>query len=310
MSSEPISLLHPHRAAPQTAADFTARFAPIGAEARDAIAATPYLRECSGGIYADLDPDLTLDYMLRRFVRPLARHVEIETASLLDCASGFGWLAFAWLRAGGASAILVDMDAKRLEAARSIARVLGVEDRCRFIRSALQDIDLKGEQVDVFASIETLEHVGRANVAACVSTISHLARRAVLLTSPNFIFPQIAHDTGLPFAHWLPTKARRFYAAKAGRLALDHGNHFLKPWDLLPLARKFRPVSAYQTFASIAEFDAFFPHYMPYGGDDRLRRRAAPKSGQRAITQLLGRILGPYSFALAPNFASIWLRRT
>jgi hypothetical protein len=309
LSSEPISLPERRRAAPETAADFTARFAPIGAEARAAIAATPYLKECSGGIYADLDPDLTLDYMLRRFVRPLARHVDIASATMLDCASGFGWLSFAYLKAGGARSILVDMDARRLDAARDIARRLGVEERCGFVRSALQDIDLKENDIDVFASVETLEHVGRANVAACISTISHLARRAVLLTSPNYIFPVIAHDTGLPLAHWLPAKARRFYAAKAGRLALDHGNHFLRPWDLWPLAAKFRPVTAYQTFDTMAEFDAFFPHYMPYGGVDKLRRRAAPKAGQRTIMQVLGGVLGPWSFALAPNLASIWLRR-
>jgi ubiquinone/menaquinone biosynthesis C-methylase UbiE len=274
-----------------------------------AIAAIDYLRDYDDGIYRDLDVELTLDYMRRRFVVPLSRHVEIGTASLLDCASGFGWLAFAYLLSGGSHAVLVELDPHRLDAARAIARLLGVERRCSFLGDRLQDIAIASDGIDVFASIETLEHVGRENVRTSLRNMARIARKAVVLTTPNFLFPAVAHDTELPFAHWLPAGLRHRYAAAAGRAALDRGNHFLMPWDLAPLAAKFRPVTRYQTFASREEYERFYPHYMPYGPKQPRRWRDAPRSGQRTMQIALARMLGPWSFALAPNLASIWLRR-
>jgi ubiquinone/menaquinone biosynthesis C-methylase UbiE len=275
-----------------------------------AIAGIEYLRDYDDGIYRDLDIELTLDYMRRRFVVPLSRHVEIGNATLLDCASGFGWLAFAYLLSGGKHAVLVELDQRRLDAARAIAGCLGVEKRCSFLGDRIQDIAIASDGVDIFASIETLEHVGSENVRASLRNIARIARQAVVLTTPNFLFPIVAHDTELPFAHWLPAPLRRRYAKAAGRAALDRGNHFLMPWDLAPLAAKFRPVSRYQTFASREEYERFYPHYLPYGPKQVRRWRDAPRSGQRAMHLALGKVLGPYSFALAPNLASIWLRRS
>lgn len=274
-----------------------------------AIAAIDYLREYDDGIYHDLDIELTLDYMRRRFVAPLSRHVEIGTASLLDCASGFGWLAFAYLLAGGKHAVLVELDERRLDAARAIARRIGVEERCSFLSERLQDIAIATDGIDVFASIETLEHVGRENVGQSVRNMARIARRAVILTTPNQLFPVVAHDTELPFAHWLPAALRRPYAKAAGRAAFDRDNHFLMPWDLAPLTTKFRPVTSYQTFASRDEYNRFYPHYMPYGPKQVRRWRDAPRSGQRAMQVALAKALGPWSFTLAPNLASLWLRR-
>ncbi|MGH6989903.1 MAG: class I SAM-dependent methyltransferase [Stellaceae bacterium] len=289
--------------------DARRRTRPIDPVAVRAIRDIAYLHDYDGGIYRDLDFELTLDYMRRRFVMPLRGHLAIETATLLDCATGFGWLGFAWLLAGGAHAILVEMDEARLDAAGEIAARLGVAERCTFRRARLQDIDLADDAVDIFASIETLEHVGRANIAASVTNIARIARRAVVLTTPNFLFPVVAHDTALPFAHWLPTGLRHRYAAAAGRAGRDRGNDFLRPWDLSPLFAKFQPASRYQTFASLADYDAFYPHYLPYGPDERARHRARPKSGQRALQIALAGLGGRWSFALAPNLAALWLRR-
>jgi hypothetical protein len=268
-----------------------------------------YLRDYENGLYRDLDIEMTLDYMRRRFVAPLARHVEIGTATLLDCAAGFGWLAFAYLQAGGRHAILVELDERRLDAARTIARHLGVEDRCSFRAERLQDIALTDNSVEIFSSVETLEHVGRGNIRDSVRNMARIAQHAVILTTPNFIFPVVAHDTGLPLAHWLPAGLRRRYAAAAGRAQLDRGNQFPTPWDLAPLLTKFRPASRFQTFDTGAEFDRFYPHYMPYGGNSAQRLRLKPKAGLRALHSGLATVLGRYSFTLAPNLASLWLRR-
>jgi ubiquinone/menaquinone biosynthesis C-methylase UbiE len=274
-----------------------------------AIADIDYLRDFDDGIYRDLDIELTLDYMRRRFVVPLSRHLDIGSASLLDCAAGFGWLSFAYLLAGGKHAILVELDERRLDAARVMARLLGVEKRCSFLSDRLQDIAIGNDGVDIFASVETLEHVGRANVRASVRNIARIARQAVVLTTPNFLFPMVAHDTELPFAHWLPAGLRRRYAKAAGRDGLDRGNQFPFPWDLAPLTAKFRPVSRYQSFGSRGDFDRFYPHYMPYGPKHVRRWRAAPRPGQRAMQIAWANLLGTWSFALAPNLASLWLRR-
>src|SRR6185437_760603 len=107
----------------------------IADETLKAISEIPYLRAYDDGIYRDLD---------------------IE-ATLLDCASGFGWLAFAYLLAGGKHAVLVELDRQRLDATHDIARLLGVEDRCSFLSDRIQDLPLSDDSVDIFASVETLE---------------------------------------------------------------------------------------------------------------------------------------------------------
>ena len=200
-----------------------------------------YLRTFDDGIYRDLDIELTLDYMRRRFVVPLSRHVDIGTSTIMDCAAGFGWLSFAYVLAGGKQAIFVELDEQRLDAARAIAARLGVERRCLFVAPRIQDIDFGDDAVDVFASVETLEHVGRGNLRACVSNMARLARQAVMLTAPNFLFPVVAHDTELPVAHWLPAGLRHRYATARGRADMDRGNQFPLPWDLAAAARQVPP---------------------------------------------------------------------
>jgi 2-polyprenyl-3-methyl-5-hydroxy-6-metoxy-1,4-benzoquinol methylase len=272
----------------------------------DAVARVPYFRDSQ---YRDLDIPLTLDFMTRRYVAPLGRRVDLASATMADCAAGFGWLSFAFLMAGGRRAVLIDVDEPRLGAAKEIARILRVDDRCEFMLTPLQDVRLGEDSVDIFASIETLEHVGKPNIRPAVAAMARCARQAVLLTTPNFLFPVVAHDTGLPLAHWLPAPVRHAYARRMGKAHADRGNVFLGPWHLAGLARKFRPISRYQTFETLAELDAFYPHYLPYGTDNRHRHRAAPKAGLRRLHVALATVLGPWSFALAPSLASIWLRR-
>ena len=258
--------------------------------------------------YRDLDVDKTLDYMRRRNVEPLRKLVDIEQATLADCAAGYGWLSFAYLQAGGRRAILVDPDAERLKAAAGIAEMLGLASRCEFVCAYLQD--LKIAPVEVFASIETLEHVGRNNIPPCIEVIASTALKAVVLTTPNNWFPSVAHDTGLPLAHWMPLWLRTWYAMAAGRGDRARNNAFLSPLDLRSLEKHgFRPVSKYQTFATYAEFASFYPHYLPYGPNENERSRKSPKAGLAAFVWLAGALAGRRSFAISPNLSSIWVRQ-
>jgi 2-polyprenyl-3-methyl-5-hydroxy-6-metoxy-1,4-benzoquinol methylase len=268
-----------------------------------------YLRWNNSALYRDLDIELTLDYMRRRFVAPLRRHLAISDATLVDCAAGLGWLSFAFLQAGGKRAILVDTDEPLLGAAADIAKSLGLYDRCRFRVEPLQRIALGDDGADIFATVETLEHVGRPQIRPSVRNLARIARQAVILTTPNALFPVVAHDTELPFAHWLPAGRRHFYATALGRADLDQRNQFVAPWELTPLIAKFRPVSRFQTFLDGAEFDRFYPHYAPYGRDNAARFRRQPKRAQRALHTGLAATMGRWSFLFAPNLASIWLRR-
>jgi hypothetical protein len=258
-------------------------------------------------VYRDLNVDLTLDYMRRRYVDPLRSFVNIEQATLADCGCGFGWLSFAYLWAGGRRAILVDQDAKRVEAAARIAELLGYADRCEFHCRHMQNLDIG--PVDVFASIETLEHVGRENIPNCVQAMASSSLKAIILTTPNRWFPLVAHDTGLPLAHWMPLWLRTRYARAAGRGDREMTNAFLSPRDLRPMKeRGFQPISRYQTFPTYSEFESFYPHYLPYGEDEQSRYRSKPKTGLAAYVRIAGTLAGRSSFAFAPNLASIWVR--
>jgi hypothetical protein len=247
--------------------------------------------------------------MRRRYVDPLRPFIHIEQATLADCAAGFGWLSFAFLQAGGRRAILVDPDAKRLESAARIAEMLGYADRCEFRCRLMQHLDI--DPVDVFASIETLEHVGRRNIPACIEAMASRSLKAIVLATPNKWFPVIAHDTQLPFAHWMPLWMRTWYAKAAGRQDRERTNAFVSPLDLRPLVeRGFRPVSKYQTFTAYSDFLSFYPHYLPYGDNDRDRYRTRPKPGLAAYVRMVGALAGRASFAISPNLMSIWVRET
>ena len=270
------------------------------------IRALPHLAD---GIYRDLDIDGTVDFMTRRYLAPIAQRFDLGEVTLADCAAGYGWLSIAFLLRGGKDAILIDPDAARLANAKEICRILGLANRCRFVNRPLQDTGLEKDSVDIFASIETLEHVGRNNVEACMREIARVTRNLVLVTTPNRLFPVVAHDTGLPFAHWMPRPLRRVYASPFGRLPLEHGNRFLAPWDLRPLAAKFVPDSRFTTFRTVDELKRFYPHYLPYGADAARRTRHRPNPLLLRYQMMIAALLRTRSYWLAPNLASVWVRR-
>ena len=189
------------------------------------LAEIDYLRDYDSGIYRDLDLELTLDYMRRRFVAPLARHLDITAATLLDCAVGFR-LARLRLSPRRRQACGAGRDGRRRGStprARS-PRGSASSGAAPSSPTRIQDIDLGEDGVDIFASIETLEHVGRENIRASVRNMARTARRAVVLTTPNFLFPdrRARHRTAVralaagrvaPIATPPPRAAPRWIAA-------------------------------------------------------------------------------------------------
>lgn len=88
---------------------------------------------------------------------------------------------------------------------------------------ALGALPLPDACADIVYCIEVVEHVRRDEGA--LRDLARISRDIVILTTPNLRFPVIAHDTELPFCHWLPPSWRVPYARMFKRT--DRENDFL-----------------------------------------------------------------------------------
>lgn len=270
------------------------------------ILAVPMMRR---SIYRELDVAGTLDYFARRYVLPLARVFDISRCAAVDCAAGHGWFSIAYVLCGGQRSVEVDIHAERLESAREIAEIVGVADRIEFIVSPIQETPLADDSAELFVSIETLEHIGRANIPAALDRMQRIASRGILITTPNRLFPVISHDTALPFAHWMPRGLRRIYAGLLGRQKRNHDNAFLSPFDLRVWRDKFRPASTCLTFQGYREYRDHFPFYLPYGSKASRRQRTSPNPIQAAYFRVASALLGTRSHWVFPTLSRIFARR-
>ena len=260
-------------------------------------------------MYGNLDFEGTLEFFTRRYVTSLKEFFDISRCVVVDCASGYGWFSLAYLWEGGKCAVAIDIDRERLQAAKAIAQILGVADRIRFVHAGVQALPLRRGSVDLVVSIETLEHVGRAHVASSVRELCDVPRRGVLMTTPNKLFPVIAHDTGLPFLHWLPPRARRSIARLVRRAEQDDGNEFLSPFDLQPLAAKFERVSTCMTFKTYADYRGHYPFYLPYGVDSARRHRTRPSFAKALFYRVATAVFGRVTHWVMPSLAGVYVRR-
>jgi 2-polyprenyl-3-methyl-5-hydroxy-6-metoxy-1,4-benzoquinol methylase len=275
----------------------------IDESAVEKIASVPHFQE---SMYSDLSIPHTLEYMRKRYIDPIKSYLDITDLTLADCGAGYGWLSFAFLINGGSRAILYDIDCRRLDAAYQIAVILGLAERCEFICSAMQDIQLPDRSVDIFASVETLEHVGDQNIDACIRLLASATNKMIVLTTPNKLFPIVFHDTRIPFAHWLPPRLRKHYVCLFGKV--DRGrNDFVSPWRLGPIRRHFKPVSSVLTFPSIRSWEVSYPFQSPYGKGDRWRTR--PPAILKMAYGLSASLLRQNSYYLSPNLCRIWVRK-
>lgn len=266
----------------------------------------PYFQ---ASIYHDLDIQGTLEFFTRRYVNPLAALFDLPVTKVVDCGAGFGWFSFAYLLCGGSQAIAVDIDEPRLMAAKTIAKILGLADRLRFIVSPVERIPLSTDETDIFVSIETLEHIGRQNIRPALQKINQVAAQAILITTPNQLFPVVAHDTRIPFLHWLPPKRRRMIAKALGREEMEHGNEFLTPFDIELLMKKFRPWSTCLTFRDFREFQSHYPFYLPYGNHPGKRLQRRPSKIKAFYYRMAAALLGSRSYWLMPSLTTLLIRR-
>lgn len=268
------------------------------------------LTHFSNSAYHNLNIAGTLDFFTRRYVIPISKLVNISECIAVDSGCGYGWFSVAYLLNGGKGSIAMDLDPDRLSAARKISSIFSLkEDRIEFICSPIEETPLPQNSADIFVSIETLEHVGLQKVQPALSRIRDIASKIILITTPNKLFPIIAHDTRLPFVHWLPPGRRRLIARIFNRSSMDRGNEFLTPFDLNIILDKFRPISTCLTYLSFREYIEDFPIYVPYGCDENLRFKAAPPRFKSLYYFLVSHLLGTHSYWAMPTLTSIFIRR-
>lgn len=253
--------------------------------------------------YRDLDIARTLEFYKKRYVDQLAKVRAIDAATVIaDIGTGYGWLAMTLALLTPAKVIAIEMDAERLAAGREIASILGVADRIEWRAEPLGGIGLPDRSIDIVYCIEVLEHV-RASRAA-LADLARLSRDVLIVTTPNKWFPVIAHDTRLPFCHMLPLPARQVYARAMKRTDCENDNIFLSPLMLRRALADYRPVSGFLHYASLDDYLATYPFYLPYlgagGGEQRSVGRA-----KLAWYRLASR-LGRNSAFVMPNLAGVY----
>jgi Methyltransferase domain len=275
---------------------------PLSTEQTQAIRAIPHF---SRGVYRDIDLDGAIDYYRRRYVEPLGAFTGLGPEDVVaDIGTGYGWLAIAFALHSPARIIAVDMDEARLDAARRIAGILGVDHRIDWRVGKLGELPLADGEARVVYCIEVIEHIGRSRPA--VRDLGRVAAEMIIVTTPNLYFPVIAHDTGLPFCHWLPLPLRARYAKLCGREARENDNLFWSPRSLLAEIPAFRVVSRFLHFASRRDYLATFPIYVPYVGGGMRRRDGRLKSLYYRAASMLGR----HSLYAMPSLACTLRRRS
>jgi len=218
----------------------------------------------SEGHYGNLNIADTLAFYTDRYVKQILDFSPVDKDMIVaDIGTGFGWLCMAFAYATDVKIIAIDQNKERLDAGKLIARILGIEDRIDWRVGGLQDLPLKDGEVDIVYCIEVLEHVYKSDDA--ISELCRVSSEFIVLTTPNLWFPVIAHDTQLPFCHWLPVPMRKVSARLCNRTNRENDNLFWSPYTLMKRMHGFQPISNWLHYSSYERFLDTFPYYLPYG---------------------------------------------
>ena len=272
----------------------------LSEQTKAAIRAVPYFRESR---YVDLDVSGTIDYFRRKFVESIPTKPLTAEHVVTDIGTGFGWLAMAAALHSPARVIAVDPDVARLKAAEAIAGLLGLEGRIEWRPGSVERLPVRDRESDVTFCIEVLEHT--FGNPAGFKELDRVTGRYLIFTTPNAAFPVIAHDTQLPFCHWLPASLRDSYARLFRRGHKQHNNRFWTPWDISRQLPDFKRVSHFMHYRRVEDYFALYPYYLPYGRGG-WRRRPSVESAlyYRLVSRLGG--LTPY---LLPSLSATLERR-
>ena len=179
---------------------------------------------------------------------------------------------------------------------------LEIGDRIDWRIGDLKCIPLTDKEADVVYCIEVLEHIHRSNDA--IRELGRISRDLVVLTTPNLWFPIIAHDTQLPFCHWLPIPMRRIYARLFNRTDRENDNLFWSPYTLKKQMQGFKPISNWPHYSSYKNFLDTFPFYLPYGSGSYVKRMSFFKKAYYNIVSKFG----IFSHWVVPSLSYVFKR--
>ena len=255
------------------------------------------------GMYANLDIPATLDFFYIRYVNQIKNFTEISESTIIsDIGAGFGWLSFAFALNTDARIVAIEPNERRLEAGRKISRVLDIEDRIEWRVGSLGELPMKDKESSISYCIEVLEHVRKDPTT--IQDLCRVSSEFVILTTPNLWFPKIAHDTQLPFCHWLPIPLREIYAKLFNRSEKENDNLFWSPLSLKRNMNGFKRVSSWLHYKNYNDYLATFPYYLPYGKGSFVDKPGKAKKFYYGLISSFG----IKSYFLAPNLAGVYKR--
>jgi len=273
----------------------------VSAEKIERIRAVPHFRE---SMYAELDIVKTLEFYYGRYVKQLIDFTEIDKGTtIVDVGAGYGWLLITFALTTPAKLIAVEIDEPRLEAATRIAKILGVYDKIDWRVGGLGSLPATTNEANVAYCIEVLEHVYRSPDA--LKDLARISSDLLIVTTPNLWFPVIAHDTRLPFCHWLPIPIRIRYAKLFNRHEGEVDNLFWSPATLGRGLRDFKVVSNFLHYSSYTNFKETFPFYLPYGVPEQINTLGKKK---QMYYDLASKLKGASRFVL-PSLACVYKRK-
>ncbi|MFO8234708.1 MAG: class I SAM-dependent methyltransferase [Bacteroidales bacterium] len=254
--------------------------------------------------YSGLKMAETLEFYTKRYVQQLFDFKDVNSNTVIaDIGAGFGWLSMAFVFSTEAKVIAVDPNKERLDAAQEIAEILGVRDRIDWRVGRLGSLPLDDKEAEVVYCIEVLEHVYRDRKA--IPDLCRVSADLLILTTPNLWFPVIAHDTRLPFCHWLPVSLRKPYAKLFKRENEENDNLFWSPLSLRKYMNGYKPVSKWLHYSSLKRFKETYPFYLPYGNGLYVEKIGFFKNMYYEIISKLGM----YSHYLSPSLSYVFRRK-
>jgi 2-polyprenyl-3-methyl-5-hydroxy-6-metoxy-1,4-benzoquinol methylase len=255
--------------------------------------------------YRDLDIRQTLTFYHKRYVQQLTDFKgKIEDSTIIaDVGAGYGWLAMAFAFSTNAKVIAIEPDEARLEAGKEISDILGVGEKIDWRVGSLEELPMEDKYADVIYCIEVLEHVYKSESA--VHNLCRACKEWLIVTTPNLWFPIIAHDTQLPFCHWLPIPLRKIYARVFNRQDREIDNLFWSPYSLRKNMPDFRPVSDWLIYSSYKKHLETFPFYLPYGRGRWVKSMGLPKRMYYSVVSKVGL----YSHWLVPSLSYVFQRQ-
>ncbi len=269
----------------------------------DMVSSIREIEHLSRGHYRNLDIEMTLAFYTDRYVKQIFEFKPVGSdTTIVDVGSGYGWLCMAFAYSTQARIIAIERDKERLEAGKEIANILGIADKIDWRVGSLEKLPLEEREADIVYCIEVLEHVYKSEGA--IHELCRVANDIVVVTTPNLWFPIIAHDTQLPFCHWLPIPMRKIYAKIFNRDKRENDNIFWSPYSLHKNMKGFRPISNWLHYSSYSKFKDTFPFYLPYGNGCYVEKMGFIK---KAYYDVVSR-LGHFSHWCVPSLSYVFQR--